>query len=79
MPLPARLAAVDREAGGPLGPRESARPAPFESGPRDLLDLVGQLAGVAVDPLLLLGGHRLAENQGDDARQGTDHSGCATS
>ena len=68
--LVARFAAIDREAGGPLGPGESSRAAAVESGTRDLLDLVGQLAGVAVDPLLLLGGHRLAEDQGEDARQG---------
>ena len=79
MPLSLGLAAIDREAGGPLGPGESARAAPFESGTRDLLDLVGQLAGVAVDPLLLLGRDRLAEDQGEDARQGRGHSGCATS
>ena len=61
---------VGREADPSLAPRQARRRAGRQGRERDLLDRVGQLAGIAVDPRFLVGRHRIAEDEVQPAAQG---------
>ena len=71
--------AVGREAGPALAPRQARRLAVRQRRQRDLLDRVGQLAGITLDPLGLVGGERLAEDERPARCSGPGRSAYASS